>query len=134
MIKINNSKLAKRLNIGVLSIFPFLFIKDGTNSLLTNETCKIYKLQATDIIGGGYALNILLFFLLAAFEAVSWWTTLLIVLPLIYQPLWIAIEWIIKRKLSEVSLVKQAIELGNEYQLSCETKTHYASFSWFKYI
>ncbi len=134
MKTILNAKLTRKLNIDAISIFPFIFVKEGTISPYLKEMIKTYKNQAADLTGIGIAIAIVTLFILFAFNIVTWKLSLLVLIPLLIQPVWLMIEGIIKQDVNEISFVKQAIDFGKEWNLPCQQKTVYSSFSWFKYI
>lgn len=133
MIQKFNSRMAKKFNLNVILIFPFLYIKDAEISAETKLMIDTYKNQFADFSGVGAALLIVLLFLLLGIGIHSWWLLLLLLLPFILYNIYFLVEYLVKGDIQKVSFVKQAIFMGKEWSLPCEERTSYTSFSWLKF-
>ena len=133
MIQKFNSRIAKKLNLNAILIFPFVYIKDTEISAETKLMIDTYKNQFADFSGVGDALLIVLLFLLLGVGIHSWWLLLLLLLPFILYNIYFLVEYLIKGDIQKVSFVKQAILMGKEWSLPCEERTSYTSFSWLKF-
>lgn len=133
MIQKFNSRMAKKFNLNAILIFPFLYIKDAEISAETKLMIDTYKNQFADFSGVGAALLIVLLFLLLGVGIHSWWLLLLLLLPFILYNIYFLVEYLIKGDIQKVSFVKQAIFMGKEWDLPCEERTSYTSFSWLKF-
>lgn len=133
MIQKFNSRIAKKLNLNAILIFPFVYIKDTEISAETKLMIDTYKNQFADFSGVGAALLIALLFLLLGVGIHSWWLLLLLLLPFILYNIYFLVEYLIKGDIQKVSFVKQAILMGKEWSLPCEERTSYTSFSWLKF-
>lgn len=134
MIKILGSKTANKIDIESFPMFPFIFVKDKTISPYVEYVNKIYKQQIEDFFGIGLAITIILLFICLGIFGQSLSLFLLLIIPFVLQQIWLIVEWIIKGDLKKVSLIKQGLDLGNEYVLPCDGRTAYKSFSFLKYI
>lgn len=116
-------------------IYPFYF--DYTDSVNKSKVIeKVFKQQIVDLITSGIALSIILLFICFGLNIVSWSLLNLIFIPILLPYIWLLIEYIFKKgKTNEISLIKQAEWIGEEWKLPCEEKTRfYQSFGWFKFI
>lgn len=133
MIQKLNSGLAKRLDLNAILIFPFVYVRDAEVSAETKFVINTYKNQFADFSGIGAVLLIVLLFLLLGVGLHSWWLLLLLLLPFVLYNLYFLVEYLIKGDIKKVSFVKQAIFMGKEWNLPCEERTSYTSFSWLKF-
>lgn len=141
-----NSKLAKLFTFmkgfKTIMLFGAVFTEHAMIDTRTKYHEQTHVTQYETMFFSGLVISIISMFTMFAFNIVSAWMFLLLLIPLLLYYAWYGVEYLIKLvkykdsniAYRNISFEKEARQLQDEYLKLCKNRRSSSSFSFLKYI
>lgn len=140
-----NSQLAKLVtfipNFKTIMLFGAVFTEKSELDGKVLEHEKTHCLQYKDCFNLGIYVDVLLLFILFAFNIVNWNLLYLIIIPILLFYAWYGIEYIVLRlkghdhieAYRNIGFERQAKWRAETWDKPCEEQNHYEQFGWYRH-